>query len=267
MIDWTDAFDNSSYVEGSNDLPDIWETAARGFRDALGDRKSLDVSYGPTSRETYDVFEPERPAAGTVVFVHGGYWHLLSKDFFSHFASGALARGWRVILCNYPLAPNARISDITTAITLAITQFAARYPGALRLVGHSAGGHLVSRMACVGELSVAVIDRIERIVSISGIHALEPLRLSEMQSVLQLDINHSQHESPALANPVVTVPVTFWVGGRERPEFLRQTRLIAEAWALKGADVSEYYDSNRNHFSVIEGLCTPDSELTKKVFR
>src|SRR4051794_8134657 len=35
----------------------------------------LDVRYGPGPKETLDIFRPQgRPARGTLLFIHGGYW-------------------------------------------------------------------------------------------------------------------------------------------------------------------------------------------------
>jgi arylformamidase len=43
--------------------------------------------------------------------------------------------------------------------------------------------------------------------------------------------------------------VTAWVGGDERPEFIRQSQLLAEAWD----NAKVFVDEGRHHFDVIEG--------------
>ena len=49
----------------------------------------------------------------------------------------------------------------------------------------------------------------------------------------------------------------------ERPEFLRQSRLLADIWAGLGAATDSVVDPGRHHFDVIEALTRPDSPLTR----
>ena len=264
MIDWDDAFDNSGYVPDAAEIGATWVADAAAFRvDAVAE---IDLSYGAGDREALDLFSPEAEPRGTVVFVHGGYWHSRAKSDWSHFAAGFLASGWAVAVLGYPLAPQVRVSQITACIADGVAHVAGRTAGPLRLVGHSAGGHLVSRMMCSGVLAADVVDRILRVVSVSGVHDLRPLVGTKMNDTLRLTEEEAVAESPSLALPC-SVPVTFWVGAEERPEFLRQTRLIAESWGLRGADVSTVYDAGMNHFTVINGLTEPGSALVAEVLR
>jgi hypothetical protein len=84
-------------------------------------------------------------------------------------------------------------------------------------------------------LSPATAARLERLVSISALHDLRPLRLNGMNEKLRLDAEEAKAESPALHSPLSGVEVTAWVGAAERPEFLRQSALLAEAWRRRGA--------------------------------
>lgn len=259
-IDWNEAFDNSGHVPGAAALPAQWAAAAAGFRAALGGRAETDLAYGPAPRNRLDLFHPEGRPRGLVVFVHGGYWHKFDKSFWSHLAAGPLAHGWAVAIPSYTLAPEARIAGITTEIAAAIGTASGRIAGPLRLAGHSAGGHLVARMACAGgPLADAAAARLARVVSISGVHDLRPLLLTGMNATLGLDPAEARAESPALQRPG-PAPATFWVGAAERPEFLRQTRLIAESWGAR-----DIYEAGRNHFTVVEGLADPGSPLVAEL--
>lgn len=268
MIDWDDAFDNSGHVGGSDRLPARWADAAAAFRadaESAG-RAEIDLAYGPGERNRVDLFHPSGDPAGLVVFVHGGYWHKLDKSFWSQLAAGPLAAGWALAIPSYTLAPNARIAEITGEIRTAIEFLAERVGGPLRLAGHSAGGHLVARMACddVG-LAPAARTRVEKIVSISGVHDLRPLMLTRMNEILRLDEAEAAAESPALRRPVDGVDIAVWVGAAERPEFLRQTRLLAERWQRPG--VSDHYEPGKHHFSVVEGLADSTSPLVAELLR
>jgi len=266
MIDWDDAFDNSGYVPDADKIAEGWVASAAAFR-ATFSNAELDMPYGGHARETLDLFMPSVKPIGTVVFVHGGYWHMRAKSDWSHFAKGFLSLGWAVAIVGYPLAPDVRISRITASIAVAISVIAKKVAGPLSLVGHSAGGHLVSRMVCTGVLPEAILDRLARCVSVSGVHDLRQLMGTKMNETLQLTEAEAQTESPVLLGPETDVPVTFWVGAEERPEFLRQTRLIAETWALKGVDVASVYEAGQNHFTVIDALSNPDSRLVAEVLR
>jgi arylformamidase len=269
MIDWDDAFENMAYIPGGADLPAHWAEAAAAYRVEMAKTGRLqeNVAYGKNAREVLDVFTPEGDSRGLVIFVHGGYWRAFDKSFWSHLAQGCLSNGWTVALPSYPLAPEARISEITACITRAVTFASGHVPGPIRLAGHSAGGHLVTRMMCQGVLPDEVVPRLARVTSISGLHQLGPLVGIKLNDTLRLTAEEADAESPAAYDPLPNVPLTAWVGAQERPEFIRQTRLIEEVWALKGADVTAVYDPGHNHFTVIGALEKPDSRLTKEILR
>jgi arylformamidase len=166
---------------------------ARPSRGPGRDRHSL----WHVARTRFDLFYPEGSPQGLVVFVHGGYWQWMDRSYFSHLAEGARTRGWAVAMPSYTLAPEARVSRIVAEVAAAIAAAAERIAGPVRLAGHSAGGHLVARMACDrAPLPDAVSRRIERVMSISGIHDLRPLLLSEMNDVLKLDRPRRRRKAP-----------------------------------------------------------------------
>jgi acetyl esterase/lipase len=269
VIDWDDAFDNSGYIAGSQAFLQQWADDAAAVRKALlsQGRAELDQDYGASDREVYDFFRAETQAKGTVVFVHGGYWLRFDKSDWSHLAQGCLGNGWDVAIPSYPLAPDARIGQMTEAVTRAATHIAARTEGPIALIGHSAGGHLVSRLMCQGVLPPDVAARISRVVSVSGVHHLDPLLGTKMNAQLQLTPEEVAAESPVHLDPMQNVPVTFVVGDQERPEFLRQTRMLAERWGSKAADVRAVYDLGTHHFDVIASLADVDGMLTQEVLR
>lgn len=256
-IDWEDAFANAPHIPGGEDYPDHWRATAQTFRATATGR--TDIVYGDAERARLDLFLPEVRTRGLLVFVHGGFWLAFDKSYWSHLAVGPLALGWAVALPSYTLTPDARIGQITTQVGQAITRAAELVDGPIHLAGHSVGGHLVTRMVCDDSpLASNVSDRIKRVVSISGLHDLRPLQLHSMNATLQLDPAEAAAESPVLRCPRRDVAVTAWVGAAERPEFLRQSSLLAEAW-----QIPLVADPGRHHFDVIEGLTDPEHPLTR----
>lgn len=262
IIDWSDAYSNGDHIPKGERWPEAWVKPAANFRAQLGDRAILDQSYGPDARHTFDLFLPEGEQKGLVVFIHGGYWMRLDKSYWSHLAAGALAHGFAVAMPSYRLAPSVRIADIVQDVAAAITSAAARVDGPIHLTGHSAGGHLVSRMVASGSpLSAEILARIGNVVSISGLHDLRPLMKTGMNATLRIDQAEALAESPALLDPVPGATLTCWVGGAERAEFRRQNALLANIWLGLGATTLAVEEPDRHHFNVIDGLADPDSGL------
>ena len=266
IADWDDAYSNGSHIEGAEQYPTRWAEDAAAFRQDMSERglAELDLAYGAAERERLDLFRPTGEARGLFVFVHGGYWMKFDKSTWSHLARGALARGWAVAMPSYTLAPQARVSEMTRQIGAAITFAAARVEGGLRLAGHSAGGHLVTRMVCGNSpLPIALQARLEHVVSLSGLHDLRPLLATRMHQTLRLDAEEAATESAALHWPVKGARVVCWVGGRERPEFIRQNDLLAHIWAGLGARTRAVHAVGKHHYNVIDDLTDAVSELTR----
>lgn len=258
ITDWDDAYANAAYIPDGEKIAASWLDRAPAFREQ---RPPEALSYGPSTRQIVDVFRPEGAALGLIFFVHGGYWLAFSGRDFSHLAEGPLAHGYAAALPSYTLAPNATIAEITAEVAQAITLAAASVDGPIVLTGHSAGGHLVSRMMCEGVLPDDVAARVVHVVSISGVHDLRPLLNTRMQAPLQLTEANTISDSPALQRPRPGTRLTCVVGTEERPEFLRQNDLLANIWAGLGADTRSVHLDGENHFSIIDGLSRPDSAL------
>ena len=261
-IDWDDAFANGAYIENGMSYPPLWAARAAAFR-AKADWAETDILYGEHPREKLDLFFPNDAPRGLVVIVHGGYWLKFDKSSWSDLAEGALGNGWAVAMPSYTLAPDARIENITLQVGRAIARAAEQVAGPIRLAGHSAGGHLVTRMVCDDSpLLPALLERVEGLVSISGLHDLRPLQLTTMNEQLQLTSKSAALESAVLHRPAGQAQVVCWVGGAERPEFLRQSALLVEAWGRAGARTQLVVDPGKHHFDVIDGLKDPQSDMT-----
>ncbi len=265
MRDWDDAYANSAHVPGSDKLPALWTERASAYRAGLKSFRG-DIPYGSGERQRLDLILPDGEAKGLVVFVHGGYWMRFDKSFWTDLAEGARQHGFAVALPSYTLTPAARISGITAEIASAIATAAKEVSGPIRLAGHSAGGHLVTRMLCDDSaLPPAVHDRIVSTMSISGLHDLRPLLKTKMNDTLGITMEEATLESAALHLPRRGVPLTAWVGGAERPEFIRQSELMANVWTGFDVPMRLVIEPGHNHFTVVDGLKNPSSPITRSL--
>uniref|UniRef100_UPI002607964D alpha/beta hydrolase n=1 Tax=uncultured Lentibacter sp. TaxID=1659309 RepID=UPI002607964D len=254
-----DAYANAAYIPEGESYPPRWQAEAAAFRDAAQSAE-LDVAYGPAPRQRLDLFRPEGAAKGLLVFVHGGFWRMLDKSYWSHLAAGALAKGWAVAMPSYTLCPQVRISQITREIAAAVSHAAGAVDGPIALAGHSAGGHLVARMLAKGLLPDAVAGRLSHVMPISPLSDLRPLMQTSMNADFKLDAAEAVAESPIFMGARVDCPVSVWVGGAERPAFLDQARWLSEAW---GCALLE--DAGKHHFDVVEPLAEPESEMLARL--
>ena len=215
----------------------------------------MDVAYGSGERQTLDIFELASTPRGLFVFVHGGYWYRFEKSFWSHLAAGPLANGWLVAMPSYTLTPEARVRDITKEISSAVNKASELVSGPIILCGHSAGGHLVTRQICEDSgLKPEAIDRIARVISISGVHDLRPILRLELNQTIGLDAAEALDESPALLKPISELAVDCVVGADELAEFVRQNALLANVWHGMGCETSCHELPGKHHFNVIEDL-------------
>jgi acetyl esterase/lipase len=257
-MDLDDAYANADHIPDAASFPPRWQTQAASFRESLGARARLGISYGAGAREAFDLFLPEGAPRGLIVFVHGGYWKAFDRSTWSHLARGGVEAGWAVAMPGYDLCPDVRISEITQQIARAVPAMAEEVLGDLVLTGHSAGGHLVARMLAPAMLPEAVAARIRQVVPISPVANLEPLLRTTMNEILRLDASEAVAESPTRQAAPQGVEVTVWVGGDERPAFLDQARWLAEAWGVRDVVVP-----GKHHFDVIEALEDPNSDLMR----
>ncbi|WP_294619082.1 alpha/beta hydrolase [uncultured Roseovarius sp.] len=256
-----DAYANAAHIPDADDYPPRWARLAAEFRKGLEEegRARLGLAYGDSLRQVMDIFLPDGAPEGLCVFVHGGYWLRFDKSYWSQFAAGPLARGWAVAMPSYDLCPDVSIAQITDQIEQAVTFAATQVDGPIALTGHSAGGHLVSRMAVPGVLPDDLAARLSSVVPISPVADLRPLLETSMNDQFRMNIATAEAESPVLMTPV-DVPVKIWVGANERPVFLDQARWLSEAW-----DAPLHIAPGTHHFDVIEALKDPESAMVRHI--
>jgi arylformamidase len=262
--DYEAEYNNRARVPEHPAIIQQWAGDAAAYRAASGARFRT-VPYGSGERQAIDVFEPESPRVGAIVlFIHGGYWQALDRSFFSHMARGLNARGLTVAVPGYDLCPQVRIGDIVVQLHEACRALAGT--GRLVVSGHSAGGHLAACLLATDWSARGLPDGlVGAAYAISGLFDLEPLRHTSVNGALRMDEAEARQWSPLLWPPPSGRVLDAVVGADESPEYLRQSRTIAESWAAGGVRTRFEAVPGANHFTVIAPLADPDSAMTRRI--
>ena len=239
----------------------------------------LDIPYGEQERERADIFPASGPNAPVLVFIHGGYWRMLSRKEHSFIGAALSSAGACVAVPGYTLCPGTpehpqTIPGIVLQMVKALAwtwRNIAQYggdPSRITVAGHSAGGHLTATlMACDWKAFDPALptNLIRNGLSISGLHELESIRRTPyLQTSLRLSAADALRASPACLRAPRSGVLTAVVGGAESPEFLRQNQLIQSAWGKRRVPVCEALDG-LNHFSVLDALVQPGTRLNAMV--
>ena len=254
------AYDNTAAVKNSAAL--LADFDARSVELRAQHPRHLDLRYGPAERNRIDYFSSGKPGP-VLVFVHGGYWQMRSKETFSFLAAGPLAHGIHVALPGYTLAPAITLAGIVAEVRAAIRWVAAHCaeyggdPARIILSGWSAGGHLTAM--ALDEPAV------HGGLAISGIFDLEPIRLNYLNAKLNLNTHDVQQLSPLRSVSARSAPLLLACGSGELPELQRQSADYATARAHASLPGRLACLAQHNHFTILEALAQPNGALTALV--
>jgi arylformamidase len=270
-IDYEVEYNNRARVPEHPEIFARWMRDAEDYRIlAMEERRAeLGLAYSDTPRQTIDLFWPtSAEKAPLALFIHGGYWKSLEPSTFSHVARGLNERGVGVAVAGYNLCPDVTISNIIDEMRHACLFLWQRTGQRILVYGHSAGGHLAGAMAATEWHTLypkMPSDFIPAAYSISGLFDLAPLLQVASAQDLRLDAEEVRRVSPVFwAAPAGRI-FDAVVGGAESSEFLRQSRMIADAWKKGGADTRYEEIPGANHFTVLDPLSDPDSAMVGRL--
>jgi arylformamidase len=269
-VDYEVEYNNRARVPEHADIFARWVREAAAYRERMkaDENAELGLAYGTSPRQTVDLFFPDATGhTPLALFVHGGYWRSLEASSFSHVSAGLNARGIAVAVAGYDLCPNVTIGQIINQIRTACLFLWRRFGQRLMVYGHSAGGHLAGCMVATDWKKLdpkAPLDLVPAGYSISGLFDLSPLMHTAMNVDLRLDETEVARVSP-IGWPVASSRVfDAVVGGAESAEFLRQSRIVTDAWRQKGVETRYEEMPGANHFTVIDPLSDPNSAMTAR---
>lgn len=234
-----------------------------------------EIRYGPGRSETVDLVVPPEAdsAVPLLVFIHGGYWQLLSKrdSFFS--AVHSLDQGIAFAAIDYTLAPSASLDEIVQECRQALRDLGERASDhgysrdRIFIAGSSAGAHLAAMMGLAGR------DRSENglgfapagLVLISGVFDLEPLIGTTINDAVGLDLAAAIRNSPLLGTLDGLPPTLLSWGEIETDEFKRHSKLMADRLERSGVKTAVLEVPGCNHFDIVLGLADNQALLGEAV--
>jgi arylformamidase len=226
------------------------------------------IYFGTHIAECMDIFPAGKPGSKTMIFIHGGYWHLLDKELFHFLAPAFLKNNITCVFINYPLAPAVSIDEIVYSCRSAINWISENIsdyngnPSELYVSGHSAGGHLATMLLTAEDFSL-----LKGVISFSGIFRLEPIMLSYLNDVLHIDQQAAVRNSPVILNRYSDAPVLLVTGEDESHEFKDQSTELFNSWKHQNGAIELMNIASKNHYSILDTMTVENSPVQSSIFR
>ena len=260
------------------------ENSAR-YRKTMGNHLRT-ISFGENEfAGTMDVFRPDtvKNDAPIVVYFHGGWWQWFSKEQFSYIAEPFNKHGFAVYMPGYRLAqdwendtPMESIVKQMEYATAAVLQEAGeRGSPAVYLMGHSAGGQLVTMLRNTDwqrtyHVPNGTQHKLKGVFSLAGLFDLRPLVNSFINDSIHMSRESAERVSPQLipsSSVAGSCPVHLILPEFDTPEFFRQTKEYQNKLLQSGHPCHLKVIENRDHLDLIEKLIEDDDEVLHSVLK
>lgn len=237
-----------------------WEQESAAARQSL--RADLNRAYGERKRETIDLF-PAGEQSRWLVFIHGGYWRVMTKEHFSFIAPPFVERGLSVAVIEYDLCPAVTMQTITEQCRRGIAWLVNQTSCEQVIIsGHSAGGHLTAMMFATDWTNYGVDSGcIRGGIALSGLFDLDPLSQTRMNSDLKLDHESIRALSPARLSPQIDAPLVVASGALESSEFHRQGEVLCGSKLWQDITEGPLLIADCHHFNILDDFMKADSPV------
>lgn len=228
--------------------------------------RAHDQAYGPSPRQTLDVYTPRRldAAAPVAVFLYGGGWERGRKWDYGWVAQALADRGYVVVLPDYRLYPQVRfpafLEDAAQSVRWA-ADHASAYggdPSRIVLLGHSAGAYNAVMLALDDRyLKAAGVDpaSVRAVVGIAGPYDFLPLD-GHAAEVFGGAVDPAQTQPVRLARPDGP-PMLLLTGLADSIVDPGNTKALERALQNVGGDVETRTYPGIGHNEIMAAISVP----------
>ncbi len=240
------------------------------YTDEKDTLRSVDVFWSNDSKDT-----------NVIVFVHGGGWLSGDKKQYREMAMSLASRGMTVVLVNYRLSPKVKfpvhLEDVCVALAWTINSVS-NYngdPNKIFLMGHSAGGYLITMAVCDDEY-INLYDITPRdiagIITISGVFEIKTQEGGATKKYLgmvfgndeeiwkeatcQNYINESRNDIP---------PILISWTDEENDLIKNESLNLIEALNTAGLQYQTFVFKGNDHNAYMTKLQDPESNFSKEL--
>ncbi len=245
--------------------------AEHGAHVAKGLSPLIDVRYGPGPLQTMDIFPGPTPSAPACIVFHGGLWHRSDKRFFLFSAEPLVAAGMACFVVNFDHCPGIDLDGIVRQVRDAaawVQREGHKYqcdPSRIYLFGHATGAHLAATLLTCDWNAWPDFDpgALSGSLLVSGLYDLRYFPQLPINEILKLTPEAAARCSPLLAALHVKAPMIIAAAAGETPEFIAQSRDMADAAAKAGAAVKLQIVDGVGHFDILDTLSDLESPLMR----
>ncbi|XP_069786090.1 kynurenine formamidase isoform X3 [Narcine bancroftii] len=237
---------------------------------------NLDEAYGQEDYEKLDIYLPPNSSTAPtlLIYFHGGYWQMLSKDMSGFMVPPLIEAGVTVVVVDYVLAPKGNMDTIVSQVRRSVAYIVQQYSAVsgVYICGHSAGAHLGAMVLCTDWSEYNVIPKIKGALLVSGIYDLRPIVHTSVNDLLQMTESDAMRNSPLeLVNNMKGLDrnseIVVAVAQYDSTEFRKQSQEYYQAIKVAGFNASFQDVTNRDHFDVIEKLVEENYILTQVLLK
>ncbi len=234
---------------------------SRVVRESEAHAATIDLQYGPYQRQRFDLFRPAGEGPWPLlVFIHGGYWQLGSKDDWAFLAPGWMRRSVAFATLGYRLLPDVKLEDVVADVRAGL-DFLAKNAEVLHLdvrrtvvSGISAGAQLAAMAVTAEDGATSQFSPVGAVL-LSGVYDPRPLQGTTPGAVLgNLRSSLLSGISPLGRPPPFDCRCLIAWGADETTVFHTQSKTLAGHWANWGVNAPVLCLQNTNHFTIVDGL-------------
>ncbi len=233
----------------------------------------INIRYGKGPLQFLDIFGADKKTLKPIhIFIHGGYWRGLDKNYHSHMAVPFNDNDIIFINLNYDLCPKIKLSRIKLQIIEALKWVLANAinfggnKNNIVISGHSAGAHIVSQILGMrGENYGLKENTIKGAALISGIYEPEIVVNMEINKEIGLTLREAKKNNTISSVPLYKIPIIIAAGSLEPLLWQKQSMRYFNMLKKEKFNTEYFLVKNNHHFSLIDTLANRKFNLVKAI--